>query len=72
MLLPGVFQEYAPISAVANTDAAGVASTPVFPVLSAWVVDGKCEGFIMRDGGHPVTYDETSVTVLVLKDGEEL
>ncbi len=36
-----------------------------YPVLSAWVIDGKCEGFIMREGEHPVTYDETSVPVVV-------
>ncbi len=84
-LLTGIFQEYAPITSVVDSEptatavtavtaaeASPVATPAVFPVLSAWVVDGKCRGFIMRDGGHPITYDEKSATVFVLKEGESL
>ncbi len=48
-----------------GTRATLVVPTGRYPVLSAWVIDGKCEGFIMREGEHPVTYDETSVPVVV-------
>jgi hypothetical protein len=39
--------------------------TLLYPILSVWVVDGKCAGYILREGDHPVTYDERAVPVIV-------
>jgi hypothetical protein len=45
----------------------GVESQPavVYPILSVWVVDGKCAGYILRESDHPVTYNDRTVPVVV-------
>ncbi len=70
----GLGTPLSPTAAAASLQGSPLLEGPftMYPVLSAWVVEGKCAGFIMRESDHPVTYDETSVAVVVLPPGVPL